>query len=470
MSARRLTLLGAMLLAAALPRALNAQQAQPAAVQDSFPHLKHNNLFTTCSSCHEGITAGDTATSRPTPDFCAQCHDGSTARLVTWVRRPPRPTNLRFDHKRHYTVLPDVDCGTCHAAGAEGDTVALNVGRARPEKCMMCHAEGDAPHMAQPSCTRCHLPLSQVTRFAAADIARLPKPPSHDTGWQWNHQRSAESPVCATCHTRDFCSACHVNARSVAPIQALESDPRVAQLMRGRRFSYRPPESHAGESFFRTHGPTARASGVSECANCHARESCIGCHRAEERVAPVLALPSRRGNAFGVDLAGVRPPDHLPNHLLRHQVPAAGGDATCSRCHTPAFCSTCHDGARTPGFHGANFVQRHAQDAYTRDRDCAACHQVQAFCVSCHRTTGRAVQGAPVNYHDKQPNWQFGHGAVARRSIESCASCHVQSFCLQCHSAAAGQKIDPHGPNFDPRMGNKNPAMCRVCHLNGPPG
>jgi hypothetical protein len=467
MIARNAALLAAVLLAAAPKGPLAAQQPRAAAAADSFPHTRHGRLFTTCSSCHEGITTGDTATARPTTEFCAQCHDGTTARQVTWSPRPPRPTNLRFDHRRHYTGLPDVECGTCHAIS---DSTVMDVGRAQPDKCMMCHAEGDAPHLAQPSCSRCHRPLAETTRLAAADIARLPKPPSHDSGWVWNHQRSADSPVCATCHTRDWCASCHVNARTVAPIQALALDARLASLLRGRRQTYRAPASHATEGFFRTHGPMARSTGVTECANCHARESCLGCHRAEERVAPVAALPSRRGNTYGVDLAGIRPPDHLPNHQLHHRVPAAGGDATCNRCHAPTFCASCHDASRTPGFHGANFVQRHSQDAYTRDRDCAACHQVQAFCVSCHRATGQSTTGVPIGkFHDNQPNWQFGHGAVARRSIESCQTCHVQSFCMQCHSAATGQKIDPHGPGFNPAMGNKNPAMCRMCHLNGPP-
>ena len=229
MIARTVTLIAAVLLAA--PNApLAAQQARPASAipPDSFPHLRHKALFTTCASCHEGITTGDTASSRPAADFCAQCHDGTTARLVNWWPRPPRPTNLRFDHRRHYAGLPDVECGTCHALS---DSVVMDVGRAAPEKCMMCHAEGDAPHMAQPSCTRCHRPLAETVRLAEADIARFPKPPSHDTAWVWNHRNSADSPVCATCHTRDWCASCHGYARSVAPIQALALDARVATVL-----------------------------------------------------------------------------------------------------------------------------------------------------------------------------------------------------------------------------------------------
>jgi hypothetical protein len=85
---------------------------------------------------------------------------------------------------------------------------------------------------------------------------------------------------------------------------------------------------------------------------------------------------------------------------------------------------------------------------------------------------GRANTNAPVGrgrYHDKQPGWLFGHGGVARRAIETCASCHAQDFCLRCHSATSGWHINPHGPNFDPGVQSKNPGMCLICHTTGVP-
>jgi hypothetical protein len=454
--------------ALATPRALRAQQGPTApAVADSFPHLRHQRLFTDCTGCHEGITLGDTAKARPPIELCAGCHDGSSQRSVTWRPRPPRGTNLRFDHRRHFEQAGP-DCALCHQ---RSDSIIMDVGRAQPEKCLVCHAEGDATHFAQETCTRCHVPLSRAGRLSPAQITRLPKPPSHDSDWVGRHPSRAASAVCATCHARDYCASCHVNASSVAPIQALERDPRVAQLVRNRRVAYRPPPSHAADGFARTHGLTARRS-VTECANCHARESCLGCHREEERVGPVRALPSRRsGGAYGVDLAGIRPPDHGPDHRLRHRVPAAGGDATCSRCHAPSFCASCHDAASSPTFHGLNFVQRHAENAYTRENDCAACHQVQAFCRNCHRTVGQTSgSGAPnaQKFHDNQPYWTLGHAAIARRSIETCATCHQQTDCLKCHSAIRGWGVNPHGPGFDPRMADKNSQTCRLCHWTVP--
>lgn len=437
------------------------------AAADSFPHARHARLFTSCTACHAGIPTGDTATARPSPELCAGCHDGSLVRPVTWGPGPLRPTNLRFDHRRHAGRVP-LPCATCHASAL--DAPLMDVGAARPDRCLMCHRQGEAGHLDQASCDRCHVPLAQAARLAASVVARLPKPPSHDSTWVLGHPSQASSAVCATCHTRDLCASCHVNAATVEEIRNLPGDARVAALVRNRRVTYPTPEFHRADGFFRAHGFMAEAD-VRSCSNCHARESCLGCHRAEERVSPIAALPRRmRGGAFGVDLSGVRPPDHGPDHLTRHRVPAAGGDATCSRCHAATFCASCHDASVALRFHSADFVERHSQDAYTRENDCAACHQTEAFCRNCHRLTGQSrTRAAFGRFHDNQPLWVFGHGGVARRAIESCASCHEQRDCLRCHSASLGWKVNPHGRGFDPAVGDRNPAMCRTCHLNGPP-
>ncbi|HXI21073.1 MAG TPA: cytochrome c3 family protein, partial [Gemmatimonadales bacterium] len=62
---RRVTVLG--LLWFSLPAALGAQ---------SFDHLKHADLFPTCTVCHAGIvTPGNPIW--PDSGSCATCHDGT---------------------------------------------------------------------------------------------------------------------------------------------------------------------------------------------------------------------------------------------------------------------------------------------------------------------------------------------------------------------------------------------------------
>jgi hypothetical protein len=459
---------------------LAAQNPSPAAGSpaqtDTFPHARHAKLFTTCDACHSGITTGDTATFFPPPELCAGCHNGDLVRAVTWRPHPLRPTNVAFDHVPHVAMFQAMDSTTplCQRCHAHADSLPfMNVGRADPARCVTCHGEGATSHLTQASCGPCHTTLRDAAALDTAQIRAFPKPPSHDSAWILHHQTAATGPTCAVCHAQQFCASCHVNAALVPAIESLPPDNRVAAMLRGHRVTAYPrPASHLKADWDHTHGAVARRS-VAECANCHAEESCIGCHRVEERVPALAALPHRkRGGAFGVDLAGLVPSDHLPDMALRHRALAAGGTATCGTCHRPSYCASCHDAARRPSFHGPDFVQRHAQQAYTSEAECASCHQTQVFCRACHLQLGRASSTAPIGpgkYHDNQPGWLFGHGGVARRSIETCASCHGQDFCLRCHSATTGWHINPHGPGFDPRVQSKNPAMCLICHTTGVP-
>ena len=458
------------------PHAPAPSAARRRVATDTFPHALHEKLFTTCDACHAGIASGDSASMLPPPELCAGCHNGDMVRQVNWQPHPFRPTNLALDHVPHVAMFMGMEGGAetaCQRCHARADSLPfMDVGRADPARCLSCHGEGAPSHLAQTQCQPCHVSLHEASGLAAADIAAFPKPPSHDSTWVLHHQQAAQGGTCAVCHTRDFCASCHVNATSVPAIDSLALDARVASLVKGVRRTYPEPPSHLAGDWDRMHGAVARAS-VAECANCHAQESCYGCHRLEERVPPVRLLPSRAsGAAFGVDLSGIRPADHLPDQLLRHRTMAAGGDVTCNRCHTQAYCASCHDAARAPGFHGPDFVARHASQAFAREEECASCHNTQVFCRDCHRTLGRADTKAPVGsgkFHDAQPGWLFGHGGVARRSIETCASCHAQNFCLTCHSATSGWMINPHGSHFDPSVASKNKAMCLICHTTGIP-
>ena len=447
--------------------------AVPAAA-DTFPHARHEKLFTTCAACHAGIAAGDTATMMPSPELCAGCHNGDMVRRVDWQPRARRATNLKLDHGPHVAMFEGMEGGAetaCPRCHARADSLPfMDVGRARPERCVDCHGQGAPSHLAQQQCEPCHVSLHEARGLDVAAIRAFPKPPSHDSaGWVLGHREAAGGGTCAVCHARNFCASCHVNATSVAAIDTLAADDRVAEIVAGVRRTYPRAASH-GSDWDQKHGAVARA-GVGECANCHTQESCYGCHRVAERVAPIRALPRRTpGGAYGVDLAGIRPADHLPDQALRHRAMAAGGDVNCGSCHTQAYCASCHDAARAPGFHGANFVQRHGQQAFASEMECASCHNTQVFCRDCHRTLGRADTHAPIGkFHDAQPGWLFGHGGIARRSIESCASCHAQDFCLRCHSATTGWKVNPHGSRFSPSVAGKNRAMCLICHTTGIP-
>lgn len=167
-----------------------------------------------------------------------------------------------------------------------------------------------------------------------------------------------------------------------------------------------------------------------------------------------------------------RPASHTATWARSHG-PAAADEQMCRMCHTqPSFCATCHDGAARPTFHATNYVARHGEDALTRETDCASCHQASAFCVTCHQAQGAARSGAPrAAYHDGQADWMLIHGRVARRSLETCQSCHRQTDCLKCHTPNGYARVNPHPAGLDlQRLRSANAVVCQRCHIPGPPG
>jgi hypothetical protein len=271
------------------------------------------------------------------------------------------------------------------------------------------------------------------------------------------------------CHARESCERCHLDAPRLAPVQGLERDARVAALVQGRAGSWPEPASHRDPQWLYAHGGAASGA-MQDCATCHTRSACTGCHA--EATLPdldVLFEPPP-GDARGVRLGGARPPAHPPGFDRHHGSAAATGALDCAACHTPAACNACHRGAARPGFHPADYVHRHAAEAYARDTDCASCHSTEVFCRDCHAGAGLSP-AAPrsASYHDAQPFWLLTHGQAARQGMESCASCHQQTDCLRCHSARSGWRVNPHGPDFDPeRMGDRSLESCAVCHRADP--
>jgi hypothetical protein len=123
-------------------------------------------------------------------------------------------------------------------------------------------------------------------------------------------------------------------------------------------------------------------------------------------------------------------------------------------------------------FHAGNFLERHATDVFGAVTECQSCHDTETFCRACHARTGIAASSRmSAAFHTGQPLWVLSHGQAARMGMEACASCHRQNDCLQCHSAAGGWGVNPHGPGFDAsRVAARNAATCRWCHLGDPLG
>jgi hypothetical protein len=459
--------------AAVAPAGLPAPE--PAA--EPFPHARHAGLFPVCESCHAGIaSSGVTRDAYPDPATCGICHDGARRPEVRWSGATLRATTLRFSHQRHLAEVAardgEVNCQACHATGDA--TTRLAVGRATPERCIGCHEHRAADHLAAAvACGRCHLPLGAARGVAPSRIARFPRPPWHgEPDFISEHGPAAlqAAASCTVCHARETCERCHANAERLPVVASLDRDPRVALLEAGRAPAYPVPATHAAADWHAEHGEDARAA-TAGCANCHTRPSCTRCHAGGtgSAAAAVQSLPPLvQGRAPGVDPARITRSVHDADIATRHGGLAAAGRLDCVQCHAREQCAACHAASDSRAFHPANFLERHAVDVFTGRGSCQDCHRTETFCRACHARTGFAAQDMKASFHDGQPNWVLSHGRAARLGLEACASCHRQNDCVQCHSAAGGWGVSPHGPGFTGRGASRSSAGCRLCHLAAP--
>jgi hypothetical protein len=113
---------------------------------------------------------------------------------------------------------------------------------------------------------------------------------------------------------------------------------------------------------------------------------------------------------------------------------------------------------------------------------CTACHNHQADyaagrCTPCHVDLKKYPK--PVEAFQHAGDFMRTHGALARTTAESCAQCHDQTYCADCHSAAtvagrqsvlypeAVQRDFIHRGDYQSRHmidAGANPASCRKCH------
>ncbi|MDX1495136.1 MAG: hypothetical protein R3253_13795, partial [Longimicrobiales bacterium] len=283
------------------------------------------------------------------------------------------------------------------------------------------------------------------------------------------HGRSADADLgrCATCHVQDQCVACHVDpglqAVASMPVAPTSMDVPLPEAV------YPVPASHAATGFDANHEVEAAA----ECSTCHTRDDCASCHL-EPLPSPADELPRRQvSSAPGASLEAIRPESHRSFFFAEvHGTLAAAEPSTCATCHTESYCVDCHDGAADGGYHPPNFVSLHPSSAYGQAQECASCHNSAAFCRECHEEVGLGSVGRlGAGYHDAEPLFLLRHGQAARQNLESCASCHQQADCVQCHGVLGAFRVSPHTDDFDARDAwARSPRTCLACHVSNPLG
>jgi len=458
---------------------------------EPFPHEDHSKLFVRCQTCHPGA-AQPGQSFWPAAADCASCHDGTIEKEVPWTpRTEPLPSNLRFTHEAHARVFTQeqrrdttLTCTECHSApGAKW----MSVQREVMDNCFACHEVRTAHFDAQPGkCATCHVPFSEMpSGVTAARVATWKAPTSHESAdFQAEHGDLAApvvvngtsyqvSPACATCHAREYCVTCHVNAPEVPEIQALRPDPRSLAMKEGK---IEAPASHEEPAFLTTHGrKLSRKQLMLKCGTCHTATSCEACHQVPPQQVRLLAVAGP-GRGTGATVTRARPSTHGKNFTDGHAALASGSPQTCAGCHVQEQCLQCHrpNAGGQGTFHPADYISRHPVAAYSRETSCADCHNPGQFCQTCHAQNGIVARGTFIGgqatYHDGNPTFAVGHGPAARQGLETCVSCHTEKDCMVCHASFGGRRFSPHGPNFPAeKLRKANPQMCLACHRLGIP-
>jgi hypothetical protein len=306
-------------------------------------------------------------------------------------------------------------------------------------------------------------------------------------------------PQCAACHDVEDageCATCHHEGEKRDPFAApAERTLRFNHKLHVAKLQVECTVCHRGLDTSE-HATVTTLPAMSTCNTCHndelASRACETCH-----VRPEALLPLSH-----------RQTDWAKEHKRR--VRTGNEEADCASCHTDSFCETCHaeptlqhtSGASPravsefrPGpmgqwplvlqtVHGLNHRFGHSVDLKNKTADCYTCHDQQKFCVDCHSRDQDAGFEPPIpESHGGSDFVRLGvgsgggrHADMARREIESCASCHDvegrDAVCVTCHiDRNPGRGNDPrtHPSGFLNEHGDwhSNPgSVCFNCHTN----
>jgi hypothetical protein len=154
----------------------------------------------------------------------------------------------------------------------------------------------------------------------------------------------------------------------------------------------------------------------------------------------------------------------LPNPLSTVETKPAM--SACLSCHEHRVeydqgqCARCHRDLAAYGVkpvssysHAGNFVREHARPARTAPQTCASCHD-QTFCTDCHAAT--VPLPIEVRFPERvdrdlihRDDYVSRHAIESRADPASCARCHGKSFCDNCHTAEGrtSQSTTPRNPH-----------------------
>ncbi|UCH80981.1 MAG: hypothetical protein JSW20_14795 [Nitrospiraceae bacterium] len=421
-----------------------------------------------------------------------------------------------FSHKVHIEI--DVECLTCHD-GIENSENDLNshlpsMGVCEEchdevkdaDNCVMCHPDLGIKRTVRPESTS-HLNFSHVLHLdmeVECVICHAGAPTSNTSDDELLPENAFKNNnhagVCTECHddsSPDNCTVCHPEPGTATALLSTSSD---------LKFSHRIHVDMAigcqtcHVSILNSDNIiSSRIPKMEVCGECHdeVETECIMCHRDIKE--PVLLTKTETALNFshkfhideGADECSLCHENaRVSEHPLTHKIP---GHKDCFQCHHEEdydnmLCSKCHRnlGAKelkpiTTFSHKANFLKRHGEYVSKDNRGllCAQCH-MDGFCMDCH-SSRPIITANEKNRFDKDRNfihrgdYQSSHYIEARRDASLCVKCHRTSFCQNCHSRKGfaldlRNQYDVHPSDFlmsHGRAARRDILTCAVCHEKG---
>ena len=365
---------------------------------------------------------------------------------------------IKFSHKAHNG---NAECEDCHTTIPTSTSLSNNL-MPTHDNCSTCHDVTD-----KTKCSKCHYdgieqkliqPKSELVFNHSLHInkEKLKCELCHKGVLDVDYAEDAVQPnpkmeTCYSCHntkasTASACESCHTSTVNLLP------------------------QSHKSSDFLHTHKFAAREFN-SNCVMCHDNSSCQECHTStnavtQKNTSTDFFQPYSPSNfASGMKQQKITRVHDL-NWRYTHGIDAEGKTSECQSCHQiNTFCASCHQskegdfsiGGIEPASHlEPNFMiigvgsggGLHATLARRDIETCASCHDVQGgdpVCIKCH-TDPDGIQGTnpkthPANYmHNVHGDWHTSQGSI-------CFNCHTGSspsspagvgFCGYCHGANGG--------------------------------
>ncbi|MDR3626479.1 MAG: cytochrome c3 family protein [Ignavibacteriaceae bacterium] len=362
---------------------------------------------------------------------------------------------IKFSHKLHKDAT---DCESCHAAVKTSKSLSDRL-LPNHDNCKDCHDVND-----EKTCKTCH--FDNVNEPLIQNKSEL----------IFNHSShiNQQKLKCETCH------------KGVNDVEYAEDAPQALPSMETCYTCHNNGTATSGKS-----------SGDTTKVKITASNACETCH---------------------ISTADLKPQSHKSSSFIKsHKFAAREFNANCIMCHDNASCQECHTSTTmitgqntskdfyrpyTPSnsgtgaqqqqinrVHNLNYVYTHGIDAKGKTSECQSCHETESFCVSCHQgKEGDYSMGGVAPYSHLRTTFMVlgvgsgggDHATLARRDIESCASCHdVQGgdpICISCHTDPDGIKgtnpkthpsnymRDTHGDWHDSQG-----SVCFNCHTGFSP-